>query len=163
MRKILFVFLIVLLSAAWAAAQHNPTMPGDSGQSSSPNTGGHAVSPSADSPAGGQSTAPNAAPPAAADSKIIEGCLGGAAPNFTVTDKAGTQYKLDIPKDADLAPLTAHVGQAVKVKGIVTGEKASAGASSGSATASVSPTIQVEQMARGTGSCPAGSAPPNSK
>ncbi len=166
MRKTLLLLIIVVMSVALAAAQHNPSMP--STDQSQPNAGGRSVSPSPDS----QSTAPgpatsptgpsSSATAPAGDSKIIEGCLGGKAPDFTVTDQAGKKYSLDIPKDADTAPLTAHLGQSVKVKGIVTGEKASASASSGAASASASPTIQVEQMARGTGSCPAGANSPSS-
>ncbi len=155
MRKTLFLLIVVVMSVALAAAQHTPSMP--STDQSQPNAGGRAVSPSPDS----QSTAPDPAtsptgPASAApagDSKIIEGCLGGKAPDFTVTDQAGTKYNLDIPKDADTAPLTAHLGQSVKVKGMVSGDKASAG---------TKPTIQVEQMARGTSSCPAGANSPSS-
>ncbi len=155
MRKTLFLLIIVAMSVALAAAQHNPSMP-STDQSTSP--GGRAVGPAPDSQstAPGQATspaAPSSSTAPAGDPKIIEGCLGGTAPNFTVTDQAGTKYNLDIPKDADTAPLTAHLGQAVKVKGMVSGDKASAGAS---------PTIQVEQMARGTGSCPAGANSPSS-
>ncbi len=164
MRNTLFLLMIVVMSVAPAAAQHNPSMPSDQ---SNPNPGGRATSPSPDTQ-NGPSTAPAmpsgqaTAAPAAGDSKIVEGCLGGSAPNFTVTDQAGTKYNLDIPKDADTTPLNAHLGQAVKVKGVVTGEKASASASSGGASASVSPKIQVEQMARGTMTCPGGASSPSS-
>lgn len=158
MRNTLFLLMIVVMSVALAAAQHNPSMPSNDQSNSSP--GGRATSPSPDAQNGpstapgmpsGQATSPAA--PAAGDSKVVEGCLGGSAPNFTVTDQAGTKYNLDIPKDADTAPLTAHLGQAVKVKGVVSGEKASATAS---------PKIQVEQMARGTMTCPAGANSPSS-
>lgn len=175
MRKPLFVFLIVLLAVAWAAAQQNPQMPSSGPSSNSP--GGRAVGP-ADS---GQSTSPAApsdkdatspkAPSsstgqaAVGDSKVVEGCLGGTAPDFTVTDKAGTVYKLDIPKDADTSGLKAHIGESVMVKGVVSGEKATASASPAGASASTSPMIQVEQMARGTSTCPAGAGatPPSAK
>lgn len=170
MRKTLFLLFIVLLSVAWAAAQHDATMPGQSGQSGASNPGGRSMGTSPDANRGqatapgapaGQATAPGSA--SATDGKIVEGCLGGAAPDFTVTDNAGTVYKLDIPKDADTSQLAAHVGQSVKVKGAVTGAKASASASPGGASASSAQTIQVEQMGRGTGTCPAGSAAPKSK
>jgi hypothetical protein len=165
MRNTLFLLMIVVMSVALAAAQHNPSMP--SSDQSNQNPGGRATSPDTQNgPAtapgmpSGQATSPAA--PAAGDSKVIEGCLGGSAPNFTVTDQAGTKYSLDIPKDADTTPLTSHLGQAVKVKGVVSGEKASASASSGAASASASPKIQVEQMARGTMTCPAGANSPSS-
>ncbi len=153
MRKTLFLLLVVLLSVAWAAAQQD-SMGGQRGNTN-PNPGGRAVSPAPDQSEQSPTTPGAQSQPgsAAGSSQVIEGCLGGAAPDFTVTDKAGTVYKLDIPKDADPAPLTAHVGQSVRVKGNVTGE-AKAGTTK-------SPTIQVEQMGRGTGSCPAGSSAPN--
>ncbi len=170
MRKSLFLLMILVVSVALAAAQHNPSMP--SSDQSSPNTGGRAVSPSPDSPSNsGQATAPSQAPSpstpsssadqAAGASKVVEGCLGGSAPDFTVTDSTGTVYKLDIPKDADTSQVAAHVGQSVKVKGMVKGEKASASASPSGASASTSPMIQVEQMARGTSTCPAGATSPS--
>lgn len=169
MRNTLFLLMIVVMSVALAAAQHNPSMP--SSDQSNPNSGGRSVSPSPDAQSGqsaapGQATSPtgpsSSATAPAGDSKIIEGCLGGKAPDFTVTDQAGKVYKLDIPKDADTAPLTAHLGQSVKVKGVVSGEKATASASAGGASASTSPMIQVEQMARGTSNCPAGANSPSS-
>jgi hypothetical protein len=142
MRKMLFLLLILLVSAAWVAAQQ-PSGPGQ--------TPGMPPSHNPDRPQPG--APPSGAPSTGADqsmtsgnTQVTEGCLGGSAPNFTVTDKAGTAYNLDIPKDADTAPLTAHIGQSVKVKGAVSGTS-----------------IQVEQMAGGTGSCPAGSEKPSAK
>lgn len=175
MRKILFVFLIVLVSVAWAAAQQGANGPGSmsgqssqSGADSQSSPGGRAVGPAGQSTSPGAPSDKQATPPSTSasgadqgvvgSSKVIEGCLGGTSPNFTVTDQSGTKYKLDIPKDADSSPLNAHVGESVKVKGVVTGEKATASTSGGAATASVTPTIQVEQMGRGTGTCPGGAS-----
>lgn len=166
MRKILFVFVITMVSVAWAAAQQG-SAPGSAG-GQGPGAGGRAVGPPSDSnrpstagdaQSGNQPDKPTdrGADASAGNSQMIEGCLGGAAPDFTVTDKAGTVYKLDIPKDADSSPLAAHLGQSVKVRGVVSG------AGTSGASSAKSPTIQVEQMARGTGACPAGGSQPSTK
>ena len=139
MRKTLFLLLILLVSAAWVAAQQ-PNGPGQT----SPGMPSH--NPGRPQPSDPPAGMPSAGAADTTPSQVIEGCLGGTAPNFTVTDKAGTVYKLDIPKDADTSPLTAHLGQPVMVKGAVNSQ-----------------TIQVEQMGRGTGTCPAGAAKPTTK
>jgi hypothetical protein len=81
---------------------------------------------------------------------VTEGCLGGSNPNFTITDKAGTTYKLNIPPSADTSKLGAHVGEPVAVAGNVNTGKAG------------DPSIDVQGIGRGTGTCPGGSkgAPP---
>jgi cytoskeletal protein RodZ len=181
----MYLFFILLVSVAWAAAQQtNPgstsgstsqTSPtSDAGQTGSASTppsaqGTGSASSQATTPGGSaSSSAPGAA---AADQQMIEGCLGGSAPNFTVIDKAGTAYKLDINQGADTTPLSKHIGEPVKVAGTVTGASASASTGSSAAgttaTASSSPTIKVMQIGRGTGTCPAGSTgganPPTTK
>jgi hypothetical protein len=55
----------------------------------------------------------------AANAPITEGCLGGSDPNYTVTDKTGVTYKLNIPPNADASKLAAHVGESVQVEGDV--------------------------------------------
>ena len=69
--------------------------------------------------------------------------LGGSDPNFTITDKAGTTYKLNIPPSADTSKLGQHVGESVAVAGNVNAGKA------GNAS------IDVQGIGRGTGKCPA--------
>lgn len=191
MRKMLFVIMIVLLSVAWVAAQQGDSASGQSSQSRPDQPGAQSSSPSIPANNGGQATSP-AAPPVApsadqapmGNSQMIEGCLGGTAPDFTVTDQAGMVYKLDIPKDADTSQLTAHLGESVRVRGTVAGAGAAKSGSSapesadgkaaaenakpdnkpsGSASAAASQTIQVEQMSRGNGTCPADAAKPSSK
>ena len=99
----------------------------------------------------------------AADSTITEGCLGGSSPNFTITDKNGTTYKLDIPKEADTTPLNKHIGESVQVMGAVNNPSgsnsatpatgsAAPGSSTGAAAASQA-SIQVTRIGRGTGTC----------
>jgi len=193
MRKILFLLFIVLLSAAWVAAQQSDSGPGNASGQSSPST---TQPPSTAMPDAGSQTSPSTGaapsdqqmPSAAGEGQVIEGCLGGAAPDFTVTDKAGTVYKLDIPKDADTTAVSAHIGESVKVRGMVSGagalgsEPPAAGSATatpapenpaagsnpsasapGAQAASNSPSIEVEQMLRGTSTCPAGGSQPITK
>ncbi len=151
--KLLFI-AILLLSAAWAVAQEpsttspgapaagtNPqtqsTMPGEPGQATSPNA-----------PSAGQM-------PTSGEPDIIEGCLGGAAPNFTVTDKTGTTYKLGIPDGADASVLTKHIGESVQVLGAVNDSKSMAGGTADSSSAGKGKTIAVQKIGRGKGTCPA--------
>src|SRR5512133_2957881 len=119
MRNKLVLSLILLMSLAWAVAQQpsttSPGAPGSSApstQSTTPSEPGQATPPSSPSTGSGQM-------PAAGEPDVIEGCLGGSAPNFTVTDNSGKSYKLDIPAGADASVLTKHVGESVQVMGSV--------------------------------------------
>jgi cytoskeletal protein RodZ len=109
-----------------------PSAPGNAGQGS---TGQGSAQSGADQ--GTQSPAANA--------PITEGCLGGSNPNFTITDKAGTTYKLNIPQGADTSVLTPHVGESVQVMGQITN-----GGGAGKASS-----IDVSKIGRGQGGCPA--------
>ncbi len=155
MRNTVLLSLILLVSVAWAVAQQEPASPaGSSGQSptqSTPHTApGQATTPDS----------PQAAPTPEAAGSMIEGCLGGAAPNFTVTDKAGTTYKLDIPQGADTTPLTRHIGESVQVQGAVNNPASGSAASAGASAAAAQPTIAVARIGRGTGTCAAGKTGP---
>ena len=200
MRKKMMLLAVLCLSAAWLMAQA-PTSSGapasNSGQSatqsspssqsaspssqsgaasqSNPDTQSGAASPSnpgAQSGAAGQSAAGSSAAGAASDMSITEGCLGGSNPNYTLTDKKGTTYKLVTPPDADVSVLSRHIGEPIAVMGTVNGAGASGSASSGSvasgagasAGSSNQPSIQVTKIGRGSGDCPAksGAASPKS-
>lgn len=141
MRKTITVSLFVLLTLTWALAQ----TPGSQGQTgsqppdaaeSSPSTPGQAPSAGAQTPA-----QPTGAP-------VIEGCLSGADPTYTITDKAGTKYKLNFPPNANISVLSQHVGESVQVIGDVNKD-----------------TITVMKIGRGTGACSGGgsAAPPQSR
>lgn len=158
MRNKLVLVLFMLATLVWAAAQRPGAMPQGSG--------GQATSPSAQIPDASQSqqpapgsTAPSGVPAGpqdqAANAPVTEGCLGGANPNYTITDKAGTTYKLNIPPGADASSLASHVGEAVAVMGPV--KKADASNTS----------IDVNKIGRGTGKCPgsgsSGAQPPPSR
>lgn len=125
MRRMLVVTVFVLATLAWAAAQQ----PGSA----------HQAAAQAGGQAGSQGQTPNA--------PITEGCLGGSNPNFTITDKAGTTYKLNIPPDADASTLVPHVGESVQVMGAVK-----------DAGTPDKPSIDVSAIGRGTGNCPSGSS-----
>jgi len=118
MKKILVITLFMLATLAWAAAQQPGNPPDRSG--GQPGSQGQA-----------------------ANAPVTEGCLGGSDPNFTITDKAGTTYKLNIPPSADTSKLGQHVGESVAVAGNVNAGKA------GNAS------IDVQGIGRGTGKCPA--------
>lgn len=158
MRYRAILMAIVLTLATFAIAQQpgstgstsgsgdqTTSSPSDSGaQGSMPQTGSgdSGMSPSgsatdSQTSPGPQSTSPGAsssAPGASTGGNVVEGCLGGTAPNFTVTSTEGTVYKLDIPANADTAAIAAHIGEGVQVSGAV--NNASGG----------SPSIQVERM-----------------
>jgi hypothetical protein len=135
------VLAIVLALSVWAFAQQpsstSPTDPSASGAQTAPQTPstGTAPAPGAQTPStpgAGEQT------PAAAGT-VTEGCLGGAAPNFTITDNAGKVYKLSLPQGADASVLASHVGESVQVLGAVN-----------------SSTIEVSKVGKGTGTCAKG-------
>lgn len=130
MKKILAISVFMLASMAWVAAQQ----PGSSGQSTSPNSPGASQSQPSAPGSADQSQAPSA--------PVTEGCLGGSNPNYPITDKAGTNYKLILPPNADGSRLASHIGESVQVLGDVNSGKAG--------TAS----INVQRIGRGTSNCP---------
>jgi len=140
MRKTLIFVSILLLCAAFAVAQQpsttTPSAPAPDTQATPPST--QATPPAA----------PSAGMPNTDDINVIEGCLGGSSPNFTVTDKTGTTYKLDIPPGADASVLAKHIGDSVQVQGNVS--KSSATSDSGSKDGG---SIAVMRIGKGAGTC----------
>jgi len=192
MKKTLLLVVVVLSFAAWALAQQSPaspSAPASSSQSSPQSPGSMSQPPSSSMPSSsaGQTASPSTSSSQSssssangsfnpADGPVTEGCLGGAAPDFTLTDNSGVAYKLVLPARADPAQLTPHVGESVAVMGTVGGASGANSASSStpssagstSSTATSTPTgtsasassggehtIQVQKMAKGTGTCPA--------
>jgi len=143
MKNILVIALFILAAIAWAAAQQ-------SGSASERNSG-QIASLSSQAP-GATQTQPSK--PGSADqagsrgqesrAPVTEGCLGGSAPNYTITDSNGTVYKLNMPPNADTSKLAPHVGESVQVQGDVKDAGKTGNAS-----------IDVQAIGRGTGSCPA--------
>ena len=147
MKRTLVLTVFLLATLAWATAQtsstdasHQTTPGAQSGTSQSQTAPGAAQSSPSTSGAAGQ-TGAQSTPTGAAHAPITQGCLGGSKGAFTITDQGGKSYKLNIPATADATPLASHVGESVMVMGNVN--------STGS-----SPSIDVQQIGRGTGSCP---------
>jgi hypothetical protein len=144
MKKTLVATLFVLATLAWAVAQQPGSTPEPGSQ--------QPASPSSQAPGASQSQTPST--PGSADQAgsqgqasnvpVTEGCLGGSAPNYTITDKAGTNYKLNIPPNADTSKLASHVGESVKVAGDVKDTAKEGNAS-----------IDVQGIGPGTRKCPA--------
>jgi hypothetical protein len=144
MKKVLLVTLFMLVTLAWASAQQQPgSAMGQSGVPSTP-PGSQTPGASQSQPGAPGSADQSGMPDTTASASVTEGCLGGSAPNFTITDKTGTTYKLNIPSGADTAPLAQHMGESVQVQGPVTSGK--------------TPTIDARRIGRGTGTCPGGGA-----
>lgn len=150
MKKILVATLFMLATLAWAAAQQPGSTPDrSSGQATSPSSQAPGASQSQSSMPGSadQNTAPGGTQAgsqgSAPNAPITQGCLGGSDPNYTITDTAGTTYKLNIPPNADTSKLAQHVGEPVQVAGNVNNGKA------GRAS------IDVQGIGAGTGRCPA--------
>ena len=139
MKKILVIILFMLATLAWAAAQQpgsTPSSQAPGASQSQPSTPGNADQGTAQrGQAGPRGQAANA--------PVTEGCLGGSAPNFTITDKAGTTYKLNIPPNTDTSRLAQHVGESVQVAGNVKDTSSAVNAS-----------IDVQGIGRGMGKCP---------
>jgi hypothetical protein len=154
MRKTLVVSLFVLATLTWSLAQ-NPGAAAPSGGQQQPSTSPQAPDASQQTPPSGSAgqtpSQPGAQPQQQMpNAPITEGCLAGSGSNYTITDKAGTTYKLNFPTTANLAQLPSHVGESVKVMGDIT-DAGKAGQSS----------INVSRIGRGEGTCPAtGSSAP---
>ncbi len=129
-------------------------MPGEAGQQ-----------PGAPGAQAGQESAP------AGGEGTVEGCLGMSAGNFTVTDKSGTSYRLNIPATADASKLSQHVGEEVRVTGALTGagqpsgaEAASSASASGAASAAGGqPSIAVTKVDKIGDKCNSNAQKPASK
>lgn len=158
MRSTLILTLILLVSA-WAVAQQDATSPSAPAGQSQTQSQTQPGSPS------GQATSPNASSSNApmGGGEVVEGCLGGSNPNYTVTDKAGTTYTLVIPQGTDSSVLAKHIGESVQVQGSTDNSASSAnssaaGSSTSSSASSGGKVIRVARIGRGTSSCPGSGA-----
>jgi hypothetical protein len=77
---------------------------------------------------------------ASAAGNSVEGCLGGSAGKFSIIDKAGTTYDLQLPATADSSKLNSHIGQEVRVSGSMNNAKDSSAAGAAGAASSASQT-----------------------
>src|SRR5215471_17386160 len=110
MKSMFVTTLFMLASLAWAVAQQ----PGTGTQRSS----GQDAAPRSQVPGANQTqpTTPGGSDQAgsqgqASNEPVTEGCLGGSDPNFTLTDRANTIYKLNLAPNADTSKLRQHVGE----------------------------------------------------
>jgi hypothetical protein len=152
MRKILAISLFVLATLTWSLAQNPGATPPSAQQPPSATPQAPDANQQTPPSAGANPSQPGAAQPqqgASANATIMEGCLGGSGTDYTLTDKAGTTYKLNFPATANLSTLSSHVGESVRVLGDVT-NAGKAGQSS----------INASKIGRGTGTCPAASSAP---
>ena len=113
MRKAYLITAILLLSCVWALAQ-NSTPPAAPDQQN-PSSQNPSTQPQQPSPSQPDTTAPTATAPAPGDkaAKSVEGCIGGAAGAFTLTDSAGKTWQLS----GDTSKLGDHVGHTVEAWG----------------------------------------------
>lgn len=123
MRKTLFITLILLALSAWVVAQQSPNSPPSTSQGAT------------QSAAGGNS---------------VQGCLGGSGNNYTVTDKGGTSYQLQLPQGADASALKPHIGEEVRVEGTTSN---TSGSNSAASTAGNQPSITVKNIYRVSSTC----------
>ncbi len=143
MKKIFIMTLFLLATLAWAAAQQSGSAPEpSSGQTTSSSSQTPDTTQSQPSTPGSADQA--GSPAQGSDAAVTVGCLGGSAPNYTLTDETGTVYRLNMPASADISKLASHVGESVQVKGDVKGTQKRGDAS-----------IDVQGIGRGTGNCPA--------
>ncbi len=155
MRRTLAVFVFVVATLTWSLAQNPSATPSGGQQPPSASPQAPDASQSQTAPAGGAAQTPSqpgAQPQPQSqlpNAPITEGCLGGSDANYTVTDKAGTIYKLNFPATANVSALASHRGESVKVMGDVQ-DAGKAGQSS----------INVSKIGRGTGTCPGASSAP---
>jgi hypothetical protein len=143
MKNTLLMTLFILAMLAFAAAEVNTGQTASQSSQAPAATQAQPSKPGGADPAGSQSQEPQA--------PITEGCLGGSASNYTITDNAGTVYKLNIPPNADTSKLAPHVGESVQVQGDVKDADKPGKAS-----------IDVQAIGRGTTNCPA-SGPKNTQ
>lgn len=135
MRKLSLITAILLLSSAWMLAQ----------SSTSPTSQYPSSAPSSAQPAAqdAQQTGTQAAKDAAGST--VEGCVGGSAGSYTLTDSSGKTYQLA----GDTSKLGDHVGHDVKV----TGTTASAAGAAAPSAAGSTPTITVTKIKMVSATC----------
>lgn len=136
MRKFSLMAAILLLSSAWVLAQSGVS-PADQNPSSS--------APSAQQPAQQPDTSQTAT-----GGQTVEGCVGGSAGNYTLTDASGKTYQLA----GDTSKLADHVGHQVRITGDEGGGAAGAAAGAASGAAGGSSTLNVKKVKMISSSCP---------
>lgn len=149
------VLTLILLVAAFAVAQAPTSPSAPAGQSQT-----HQMQKPTD-PGMPSGQAPSANSPSAAapmgGTDMVEGCLGGTNPNFTVTDKAGTTYQIVVPQGADASVLAKHIGESIQVQGSLDNPGS---ASSAAGSAAGAHAIRASRIGRGSTTCPGSASTP---
>jgi cytoskeletal protein RodZ len=130
MRKTYLIAAILLLSSVWAMAQTTPSSQPVNPGASSPSSTSPSQQPTApdNSSTTTQTTTTQTSQTSSDSSTTIEGCLSGAAGNWTLTDQSGKAWQLA----GDTSKLSDHVGHQVRIMGSdASGSAAGANPSSG--------------------------------
>ena len=96
------------------------------------------------------SSGPGATGQSSAAQDSVQGCLGGSGSAYTVTDKSGTSYQLQLPSGADPSSLKPHIGEEVRVEGTTSNSGSNSAAGSSSAGGH---TINVKNIYRVATTC----------
>jgi hypothetical protein len=148
--RLLDLSAVLLLSAVWATAQtspsgQTPTVDPNNGQT---NTGATTAGSSASGTATGSAASDSSMNSDSGMSKTnagadsVQGCLGGADGNYTLTDKSGTSYRLT----GDTAKLSEHIGHEVKVSGTKSAATATDASDTMGKTGGAQQSIQVSSV-----------------
>lgn len=156
----LLCMAVLLLSAAWVAAQSSSTYPSSSSSSNQSASSSSQTTPSS-SQTPSSSTSTNSSN--AGETKV-EGCLNSSNGSYTLTARDGTTYQLS----GDTSQLADHVGHEVQITGTTSSSSASSTspssssstspASSGGMSSSSQPTLNVISMKHISKTCSAGSS-----
>jgi hypothetical protein len=138
MRKFSLITAILLLASAWMLAQSS-TSPSSQYPSNPPSSAQGAAQDAQQTATQAGKDAQNAA------ASGVEGCLGGSAGAYTLTDTSGKTYQLA----GDTSKLGDHVGHQVKVTGTV----ASAAGAAASSAAGATPTLTVKKVKMLSATC----------
>lgn len=137
MRKLSLITAILLLASAWVLAQSS-TAPSSQQYPS--------TAPSSTQSAGQDASQAASQAGKEAAGQTVEGCIGGSAGSYTLTDKSGKTYQLA----GDTSKLGDHVGHDVKITGSMASAAGAAAASAGGAT----PTLTVKKVKMVSATCP---------
>lgn len=156
MRNLLCV-AVLLLSAAWVAAQSSSSSPSSSSSSSQSASSSSQTTPSS-------SQTPSSSASSNAGETKVEGCLNSSNGSYTLTARDGTTYQLS----GDTSRLADHVGHEVQITGTTSSSSASSTspgsssstspASSGGTSSSSQPMLNVASMKHISKTCSASSS-----
>ena len=161
MRKTYLIAAILLLSSVWAMAQTTPSSQPANQGASSPSSTSPSQQPTApdNSSTTTQTTTSQTTQTSSDSSTAIEGCLSGAAGNWTLTDQSGKAWQLA----GDTSKLSDHVGHQVRIMGSDAGGSAAganpssgaggSAASSGAGASSGPSTFTVKKVKMISSSC----------